>query len=192
MIAWWGRCCTKISKSLYCDWAAAQIKDKERFEALSFLCPIWFTTIGGNNSVSVFDRLLFNPPSAVASGNDRKPPTPPDKVRQHVVWMIRGGVSKKAALTNRHWKQKDATRYWKAVTECPVHSHYFSPTYTLAYYSWFPPNASIVFSDFAFWRCLKALSQTFFPPLQFYSYFFPLFPLILLTPGPSHQITQRF
>lgn len=114
MIAWWGRCCTKISKSLYCDWAAAQIKDKEGFEALSCLCPIWF--------------------------------------------------SKKAALTNRHWKQKDGTRYWKAVTECPVHSHYFSPTYTLAYYSWFSPNASIVFSDFAFWRCLKALSQTFFPP----------------------------
>lgn len=164
MIAWWGRCCTKISKSLYCDWAAAQIKDKEGFEALSCLCPIWFTTIGGNNSVPVFDRLLFNPPSA----------------------------SKKAALTNRHWKQKDGTRYWKAVTESPVHSHYFSPTYTLAYYSWFSPNASIVFSDFAFWRCLKALSQTFFPPLQFYSYFFPLFPLILLTPGPSHQITQRF
>lgn len=191
MIAWWGRCCTKISKSLYCDWAAAQKKDKERFEALSCLCPIWFTTIGGNNSVPVFDRLLFNPPSAVASGNDCKPP-PKTKSDSMLFEWSGGGGSKKAALTNRHWKQKDGTRYWKAVTECPVHSHYFSPTYTLAYYSWFSPNASIVFSNFAFWRCLKALSQTFSPPLQFYSYFFPLFPLILLTPGPSHQITQRF
>lgn len=110
MIAWWGRCCTKISKSLYCDWAAAQIKDKEGFEALSFLCRIWFTTIGGNNSVSVFDRQLFNPPSAVASGNDCKhTQTPPDKVRQHVVWMIqRGGVPKKQLLQTDIEKKKMA------------------------------------------------------------------------------------